>query len=64
MNNISSTLDLISEVNYLAIEFLEIVGNEAPTQEQIDLVEDLLSSALIKKQTFMHQIKKLSIKSK
>lgn len=37
-------MDKQQELNYLAIELLERLGNSRPAQNQIDLVEDILSS--------------------
>lgn len=44
----SNIMDTISPFNYLAIGLLESLGNSNPTQQQIILIEDLLSMVTIK----------------
>jgi hypothetical protein len=39
-------IDDYDEYNVLAIELIEYLGNDKPAQEQIDLVEYLVSKAL------------------
>lgn len=39
-------MEHIDEYNFLAIELIEYLGNDKPMQEQIDLVEYLVSKAM------------------
>jgi hypothetical protein len=42
-------------VNHLAIELLEVLGNNEPSQQQIDVVERLLSMLPHKKISSLHK---------
>lgn len=44
----------VDPVNYAAIILLENLGNNAPSQQQIDLAELLIVKLYIKCKTFMH----------
>lgn len=50
----------LEELNYIAIAVLEELGNQTPSQEQIDLVEKLLAS--IKSYQRTEHDKKISLK--
>lgn len=59
-------MERLDQNNFLAIELIEYLGNDKPAQEQIDIVEYLISHALenLPAQSYRHSIsaKKLFIK--
>lgn len=46
--------DHISSFNYLSVQLLEYMGNFNPAQEQIDLIESLISMSAVKVQLFFN----------
>lgn len=39
-------MERLDQNNFLALELIEYLGNDKPAQEQIDLVEYLISNAM------------------
>ena len=48
-------MNTINQLNYLAIEMLERFGNQSPSEEQISLMEQVLSSVSLTHKTSFNQ---------
>jgi DNA-binding CsgD family transcriptional regulator len=44
----------VERLNYLAVDLLERFGNQAPTQQQIDLMERVLSNVALEGKVLFH----------